>query len=109
MRIEGEPHVTVRLAINSGKSHSGARATTRLTRNEKGHVSAFIDIGSFQGTQELIAHELEHIIEQLDGVDLAARAALPRTGVTEVGQAGNMFETTRARRIGLKVVSELRR
>ena len=99
--------MTVRLAINSGNSRSGTRATTRITRNAKGHVSAVIDIGSFQDTEELIAHELEHIIEQLDGVDLAARAALPHTGVTEVGDAGGMFETTRAKRMGLKVVSEL--
>jgi len=109
MRIGGEPLLTVHLAINSGHSRPGIRATTRMTRNAKGHVSAVIDIGSFQDTEELIAHELEHIIEQLDGVDLAARASLPRTGVTAVGYAANMFETTRAKRVGLKVVSELAR
>ena len=65
--------------------------------------------GVRENTQELIAHEFEHIIEQLDGVDLAARAALPNTGVTAFGHAADMFETTRAQRTGLKVVSELRR
>ena len=107
MRIEGERLLTVHLAINSGNTRSGIRATTRMTRNTNGRISAFIDIGSFQDTEELIAHEMEHIIEQLDGVDLAARASVPHTGVTAVGWARNMFETTRAKRMGLKVVSEL--
>ena len=109
IRIAGEPRLRVHLAINSAPLRSGVRATTRVTRNAEGHVSAIINIGAVQDTEELIAHELEHIIEQLDGIDLAARAAMPHTGVTEIGYAANMFETTRAKRVGLKVVSELRR
>ena len=46
--------------------------------------------------QELIAHEFEHVIEQLDGVDLAAHAALPHTGVTSIGHSTDIFETMRA-------------
>ena len=84
------------------------RATTRVTRHSNGRVTAAVHIGSFGDTEELIAHELEHIIEQLDDVDLAARAALPHTGVTAIGNA-NVFETIRAKRVGLKVVAELRR
>ena len=57
--------------------------------------------------EELIAHEFEHIIEQLDGVDLAAHAAQRHTGVTAIGHGRDMFETMRAKRAGLKVVSEL--
>ncbi len=109
VRIAGEPLLTVHLAVNSANTASGTRATTRMTRHANGRVSALIDLGSFHDLEELIAHEVEHVIEQLDGVDLAARAALPHTGVTAVGYARNMFETTRAKRIGLKVVSELGR
>lgn len=109
MRIAGDPRLTVRLTIGTASSRSDIRATTRLTWNDKGRLDAVVDIGSRQDTQELIAHEIEHIIEQLDGVNLAARAALPHTGVTAIGHADNMFETTRAKRVGLKVVSELGR
>ena len=59
--------------------------------------------------EELIAHEFEHIIEQLDGVDLAAHAAQRHTGVTAIGHRHDIFETMRAKRAGLKVVSELGR
>jgi hypothetical protein len=109
MRIAGESRLTVHLAIGSMPSRSGARATTRMTRTAKGHLTAIIDIGPLQNTEELIAHEFEHIIEQLDGIDLAARAALPHTGVTEIGYRAATFETTRAQRVGLKVISELGR
>jgi hypothetical protein len=55
---------------------------------------------------ELVAHELEHVIEQLDRIDLPSKAALPDSGVHSL--AGNMFETTRATRVGLKVAQEVR-
>ena len=109
IRIAGEPRLTVRLAVGSAPSRSGIRAATRITRTEKGRLTALIDIGLFENVKELIAHEFEHIIEQLDGVDLAARAALPHTGVTEFGYAADMFETVRAQRTGRKVASELMR
>ena len=109
MRIGAELQLTVHLAVNSAARRPDARAITRVRRHENGQVSAIVEITSFRDAEELIAHELEHIIEQLDGVDLAARAALPRTGVTTVGYTANVFETTRAKRVGLKVVSELRR
>ena len=109
VRIAGEPTLTVHLAVNPPPRRSDARAVTHLRRNAMGHLSAVIEIGPFEDTEELIAHEFEHIIEQLDGVDLAARAALPRTGVRAIGDRAAVFETTRAQRMGLKVVSELRR
>ncbi len=87
---------------------SDVRAITRMSRTERGHLTAVINIGFRENAQELIAHEFEHIIEQLDGVDLAARAALAHTGVTSLGHSTDKFETTRARLTGLKVVSELR-
>jgi hypothetical protein len=109
VRIAAEPMLTVRLAIGETPSHSGVRATTKFARTAKGHLSAVVNIGILENTEELIAHEFEHIIEQLDGVDLAARAALSHTGVTAIGYAANVFETTRAKRMGLKVLSELSR
>jgi hypothetical protein len=109
VRIGAEPMLTVRLAIGEGPSRAGVRATTHIKRTEKGHLSAVIDIGFLENTEELIAHEFEHIIEQLDGVDLAASAARAHTGVTAIGSGASMFETERAKRMGLKVVSELGR
>ena len=109
VRIAGEAGLTVLLNVNPPPGRSDRRATTRLTREANGHLTAAVDIEPFQDTQELIAHEFEHIIEQLDGVNLAARAALPHTGVSAFGHRNPTFETTRAQRMGLKVVSELQR
>jgi hypothetical protein len=108
VRIAAEPGLTVHLSVSPPPRRSTHRAMTRLTRNAQGHLTAVVDIGAFEDKQELIAHEFEHVIEQLDGVDLAARAALPHTGVIPIGHRGMVYETTRAQRMGLKVVSELR-
>lgn len=109
MRIGAEPALTVHLVITPSRRMYGVRAMTRLTRDAKGRLAAVVELTSSSDTMELIAHEFEHVIEQLDGVDLAARAARRDTGVTSIGPLENVFETTRAQRTGLKVVSELGR
>jgi hypothetical protein len=108
LRLAAEPALTVILDMNPHEQRSDLRAKTHMTRNAKGHLSAVVQIMPLQDIEELIAHEFEHIIEQLDGVDLAARARLAQTGVTDTGRRGDMFETMRAQRMGLKVASELR-
>lgn len=108
LRLAAEPSLTVLLEMNPHALRSDARAKTRMTRNAQGDLVAIVEIAPLGDTQELIAHEFEHIIEQLDGVDLAAHAAQSRTGVSEIGSNGGVFETVRAQRMGLKVVSELR-
>jgi hypothetical protein len=109
LRIAGAPDLTVRLEIRGAPSRLDVRATTKLTRQEHGRLSAVIDISVRHDVEELIAHEFEHIIEQLDGVDLASWAKRPHTGVSSLLYDANVFETTRAKQVGLKVVSELAR
>jgi len=53
------------------------------------------------------SHEIEHVIEQLDDVDLAAQARLPDTGVHSVSADSHVYETARALRVGLKVTEEV--
>lgn len=108
VRIAAESRLTVRLSIGSVPLGSDVRAITRISWSGSGHLTAVVNIGFRENAQELIAHEFEHIIEQLDGVDLKARAALAHTGVTSIGHhSADKFETTRAQRTGLKVVAEL--
>ena len=109
LRLAAEPSLTVRLEMNPHALRSDARAKTRMTRNAQGHLDAVVEIAPLRDTQELIAHEFEHIIEQLDGIDLAAHAAQSRSGVSAIGSEGGLFETVRAQRMGLKVASELRK
>ena len=108
VRIAGASTLSVYLVVDPPPRGYSVRATTRLTRDEQGRLIAEVHISPFDDTEELIAHELEHIIEQLDGVDLAKHAAQPRTGVFSIDAHGTVFETMRARRMGLRVASELR-
>jgi hypothetical protein len=109
MRIAAEPALIVRLSIGTIPFSSAVRAISQIRKVREGGFSAVIEIASQHDLEELIAHELEHVIEQLDGVDLAARAALRNTGVTAIGYAADVFETTRAKRAGLRVAAELSR
>ena len=107
VRLAGENSLTVVLVIGSHVRRSDLRATTAMKRTEDGRLTALVEIPPLKDLEELIAHEFEHIIEQLDGVDLAAQAARPQTGVTQIGPRRSVFETVRATRMGLKVAAEL--
>ena len=54
---------------------------------------------------ELIAHEFEHIIEQLDGLDLSRLARLAPATAWTTGRV--MFETQRATQMGRVVAAEV--
>jgi hypothetical protein len=87
-----------------------SRARTSFWTARDGRRYATVEIGPLDDQVELIAHEIEHVIERLDGVDLRARAALPGTGVHQSGGGGDAaFETIRATRAGLAAAQEVRR
>jgi hypothetical protein len=83
----------------------GPRARTQITRQDEGRLLAVVELNPGGDFTELLAHEFEHVIEQLDGIDLAAKAELANTGVHScVGG----FETSRAVRVGTVVALETR-
>ena len=85
----------------SAKRHTGAGAHTHPARSR---WTAHRDDAArtIEPHPELIAHEFEHIIEQLDGVDLAIMSRLRSTGVKRVNEV-DAFETRRAIVTGLRV------
>ena len=85
------------------------RAQTSFSTDRDGRLYATVETRTLEDQVELIAHEIEHVIERLDGVDLRARAALPGTGVRLCDGVDDTFETIRARRAGLAVAEEVRR
>jgi len=99
-----ELHVLVRRSLLA----SPQSAMTRLVRQRDGHIEAEVEIGMFGEGALLIAHEFEHIIEQLDGVDLPALADRHDTGVRADPRTGH-FETERAIAIGQRVAREVTR
>jgi hypothetical protein len=107
-RIESASQLTVTLELGHHHTSSAARARTRIVR-EAGRLKATVVIVQATHLVELIAHEIEHIIEQLDDIDLASKAAVPHSGVQTLDTNGPVFETVRARVIGLRVADEVRR
>jgi len=108
-RIANAPHLRVRLDLDGQPKPRGTRARTAITRRSGGTITAEIALPPLDDDVELIAHEFEHIIEQLDDVDLASKALRTGSGVAATRTDPMMFETTRAVRIGRIVAEEVRR
>lgn len=107
VRIAQSPRV--RIAITTlplhGSETTRARGSLQVSRD--GVLVATLAIRPLDDQAELIAHELEHVIEKLDGVHLHARASLRATGV-RVAEDG-AFETVRAVRVGRAVSREVQK
>ena len=101
LRIANAPSVTVYLDVVPRVT--GSRALTQMSRQIDG-FTAWIEVSRFDDVVELIGHEVEHVIEQIDGVDLAAGAA----GIYSVSSTRTVFETERAARAGVTVAGEVR-
>jgi hypothetical protein len=108
-RLSLQPGLDTRLTIWSGALSGNARAETLLRRRKDGLRMATIRIKLPTGEEtivELIAHELEHIVEQLDGVNLQLTVDRYGTGHGIRRGPRGSFETERAQRVGLAVRAE---
>lgn len=102
----GAASLTVTVAYMGMSGSPPYVASSRIHRRG-GRLLAEVHIGPGGNREELLAHEFEHIIEQLDGVDLAALAKRRDTGVHVVPNASE-FETDRAVIVGRQVAREVR-
>ena len=107
IRLAAAPGLVLTVAIRRVATSSYAEATTRFAREHRRLSRADVEIGPADHASlvELIAHELEHVLEQLDGVNLPQLAQSPGVSVNH-HQRGRSFETARARQIGLDVAAE---
>lgn len=80
--------------------------TVVIRRRDGGLAEAHVSLTLSRNVVELIAHEFEHVLEQLDGVDLAMMAARPQTGVRFDADTSR-FETDRAIHAGRRVAAEV--
>jgi hypothetical protein len=94
----------VRIQVRLAPILVNARARTTIVRYEAGALNAVVEIGFGEDYRELLAHEFEHVLEQLDRIDL--RKELER-GAACVGEDG-AFETRRAWSAGVRVAREVR-
>jgi hypothetical protein len=104
-RIADAPHLRVSVQLD-GWMRSSCRAFTMIRRRQ-GFIDAQVHLPPL-GTMfaELIGHEFEHIIEQVEGLNLRELACVRGSGVHEVER--ELFETDRAQRTGKIVADEVR-
>jgi hypothetical protein len=106
LRIADSPRLSIVFEyIRPSTERLRARAT--VSTGPDGRRTAMVGIRTLDDPVELIAHEIEHVIEQLDGVDLHALAAVPASGVHVCDCGNGAFETVRAIRVGLDVAREV--
>jgi hypothetical protein len=109
LRIANAPRMTVLVDWLYPPATDRARARTTLSTAPDGGRQAIVAIRPLDDDVELIAHEIEHVIEQLDEVDLRTLASVPTSGVHRCDGGGEAFETIRAIRAGLAAADEVRR
>ena len=106
-RVGNDLRLTVHLNAIGALWTRGARALSDIVRGPRA-MKVEIYLARAGDPVEMIAHELEHVIEQLDEVNLSARAQHPDSGVRRTLASEATFETRRASETGLKVAREVR-
>jgi len=106
-RLAETPQLYVRVrtdpSIDAKPRYFHARTTINRVRG--GWIVALVDIGATGDPSEWLAHEFEHILEQVEGVEL--KEGVERSpGVWRTGPG--MYETARAVDAGKTVLEELR-
>jgi hypothetical protein len=81
------------------------RARTEVSRYAFGAIRAVVELPSAVDITELLPHELEHVLEQIEGLDLPALAQDGDSGVQQVGRG--VYETARARSAGFEALREV--
>jgi hypothetical protein len=104
-RLADQTDLYVRLVIDMRLVDGPIRAQSVIRHVRSGAVVAFVSIGASPDPAEWLAHEFEHVIEQLEGVKLHALAAMNQN-VWRTSR--DTFETDRAIRAGRAVLDEVR-
>ena len=97
----------VSISISVGRFPSLARARSTARRYPSGLLVVDIEIPpASHDFAELLAHELEHVTEFIDGVDFTKAARSRNAGVVQCGSDG-AFESERAQKAGLRAKFEV--
>jgi hypothetical protein len=104
-RIAGADNLRVTIRIDTSIP-SRCRAYTIVQRRGYGIV-ADMRLPPTNGLIELIGHEFEHLLEQIEGLDLRSLARVKGSGVRAL--EGRVFETDRAQAAGRLVAIETTR
>jgi hypothetical protein len=104
-RIAKVAQLYVRVRVDARLESKPFRARTTISRLTSGTILADIDIQAFGDPTEWLAHEFEHLVEQIEGLELND---LVRRRRGAWYSTDGMFETDRAIRMGRTVLEEVR-
>jgi len=106
-KIAAAPRTYVSIALSTARFSAETRARSTARRYLSGLLMVEIEIPSAsQDFAELLAHELEHVTEFIEGVDFKALAESHAGGVVQCGIAGG-FESVRAKQAGRAAAAEI--
>lgn len=106
-KIAAAPRTYVSVALSAGPFLAQTRARSTARRFLSGVLMVEIEIpAASQDFGELLAHELEHVTEFIEGIDFKALAEARDSGVVQCGFAGS-FESTRAEQAGRTAAAEI--
>lgn len=105
-RVATTQRLYVRVRVNGFIVGERFRARTRILRFLSGVIIAEVELRTPWAPEEWIAHEFEHVLEQIERVPLVELA--DKSG-SVWRTADDMFESERAIRAGRTVAEEVRR
>jgi hypothetical protein len=108
-RLQSVTGLRIRLSIDGRRAcqRTSSRADSVMRRYEYGFIDVTVRLRSLSHQAELIAHEFEHVLEYVEGVDHRAESRRTPREVWAVEQS--RFETTRAIDAGRRVAAEVAR
>lgn len=101
--LAAAPRLNATVRVSFRPAGTSARALTTFRQDGAGTIAADIEIWSALELTELLAHELEHVLEQVRSVNLPA---LARRGEARRLPDGS-YETMRAIQVGQQVDGEV--
>jgi len=106
-RIEATPRARIVVQMIGHQLGGLTRARATARRYDSGLLTVVIEVPavSIADFAELLAHELEHVIELIDQVDLAELRRQRAAGVTQTRDG--VFETERAQAAGRAAAAEI--
>jgi hypothetical protein len=107
-RIASARTLTIEIRAEPVLRRQAIAGWSNIVRRTNGSMHALINVAPVGRAAELIAHELEHVIEQLDGINLRHMSRVPSSGVRECEcDDFAAYETTRAILTGVRVAEEM--
>jgi hypothetical protein len=106
-RIAAASRTYVSIDVSAGRFSAETRARSTARRYPSGVLFVDVEIPvASQDFAELVAHELEHVTEFIDGVDFKTLAQSRESGIVQCTAAG-AFESVRAQQAGRAAAAEL--